>query len=163
MARDAAPMQWQFQPMNARHARSIAAWRYEPPYDFYNPGEDIGDLLRPEYQYYAVTAGDGELAGYCCFGADARVPGGDYADDVPLDVGVGLRPDLTGKGLGEAFLGAVLDFGERTFAPAAFRTTVAAFNQRSRRLCERAGFRPVQRFVCAGDGVEFEVLVRAAG
>ena len=160
MAHATSATRWQFQPMDAPHARRIATWRYEPPYDFYDLGDDLSDLLRPDYHYYAVTDSNGELAGYCCFGVDARVPGGDYPDDGSLDVGVGLRPDLTGRGLGAAFLRAVLDFGARTYAPAAFRTTVAAFNERSRRLCLRAGFRPVQRFARARDGVEFIVLVR---
>ena len=162
MAHDATSMQWQFRPMDVSHARTIATWRYEPPYDFYNPGDDLSDLLRPDYHYYAVMDSNGELAGYCCFGADARVPGGDYPDDGSLDVGVGLRPDLTGRGLGAGFLRAVLEFGKRTFAPAAFRITVAAFNERSRHLCLRSGFRPMRRFARAGDQTKFTILVRPA-
>jgi len=160
MADDATPMQWQFQTMEVSHARTVATWRYGPPYDFYDLGDDISDLLRSEYHYCAVTNARGEVAGYCCFGADARVPGGDYPEDGSLDVGVGLRPDLTGRGLGAGFLRAILEFGERTFAPAAFRTTVAAFNERSQRLCVRAGFHPIDRFARARDGVEFIILVR---
>jgi RimJ/RimL family protein N-acetyltransferase len=153
---------WHFRPMDTTHARVIATWRYEPPYDFYDLGDDISDLLRPDYHYYAVTDSDGELVGYCCFGADARVPGGDYPADGALDVGIGLRPDLTGRGLGPGFLRAILGFGGRTFAPSAFRTTVAAFNERSLHLCMGAGFRPVQRFARPGDQAEFVILDRPA-
>lgn len=155
-------MEWNFSPLDRRQAEAILTWRYEPPYDFYNlGGDDPGDLLDPTYQYFAVTDSTGRLLGYCCFGVDARVPGREYPEDGSLDVGVGLRPDLTGSGLGAAFLAAVLEHGRREFNPAAFRTTVAAFNERSRRMCARAGFRPVQRFSRAGGDVEFVVLSMA--
>lgn len=90
-------MQWTFVPMNAAHAAANTTWRYEPPYDFDNPGDDIDGFLCPEYCYYAVTDGGGNLAGFCCFGPDARLPGGEYSEDGALDAGVGLRPDLTGS------------------------------------------------------------------
>ena len=44
------------------------------------------------------------------FGPDGRVPGWDY-DETALDTGGGLRPSLTGQGLGRAVISAGLDFG----------------------------------------------------
>ena len=102
-------MPWIFVSMTAAHAKAITTWRYEPPYDFYNPRDDIAGFLRPDYHYYAAQDDDGGLVGYCCFGPDARVPGGAYPEDGSLDVGVGLRPDLTGGGRGLGFFNAVLD------------------------------------------------------
>jgi ribosomal-protein-alanine N-acetyltransferase len=156
-------MAWTFVPMNATHATAITTWRYEPPYDLYDAGDDISGFLRPEYHYYAVMDESGNLAGFCCYGPDARVPGGDYPDDGSLDIGAGLRPDLTGGGRGHDFLSAVLDVGRCKFAPGAFRATVAAFNLRSLRMCERAGFRQVQHFTSLGTGVRFIVLHRPEG
>ncbi len=156
-------MRWQFRPMTAARAESITAWRYEPPYDFYNHGPDTGGLLNPAFRYHAVTDQAGKLVGFCCYGADAQVPGGEYPDDGSLDVGIGLRPDWTGRGRGSSLLSAVIEFARSEYQVAAFRATVATFNQRSLRTCERTGFRRVQTFISAVSGVEFAVLSLAAG
>ena len=53
----------------------------------------------PTNRYHGVTGEDhSQLIGFCCFGPDARVTGFAYDED-SLDIGAGLRPDLTGRGL----------------------------------------------------------------
>jgi RimJ/RimL family protein N-acetyltransferase len=116
-------------------------------------------LLDPANAYFAITDEHDELMGFCCFGPDARVPGGGYAEDGSLDIGAGMRPDLTGQGAGGGFIGAIVAFGEDRYAPPAFRASVAAFNQRSIRACGRAGFRELSRFHNT-DGREFVILRR---
>ena len=161
-------MQFGFRPMSEEDARAILQWRYEAPYSIYNPDPenleaDLKGFLDPRYAYHSIVTAQGELAGYCCFGLDAQVPGGDYTDDA-LDVGAGLRPDLTGQGLGAGFLTAILDFGGEKFAPAAFRATVAAFNRRALRAWEKLGFQPVETFASRvhPNGLRFVVLMREA-
>lgn len=81
-------------PMRKEYAQEVFAWRYEPPYDFYDPSGDragfVEAFLNPEYHYYAVLDSDGTLIAYRCFGEDARVLGGDYTADA-MDMGGGLR------------------------------------------------------------------------
>lgn len=145
-------------PIRPEDAREIAGWRYAAPYDVYNAAEGAeARLLDPRNAYYAVWVGE-RLAGFCCFGAEAQVPGGDYAAEA-LDVGVGMRPEWTGQGRGAAFFAAVLAFGQDRFAPERFRATVAAFNRRSQAMCARAGFQETGRFRRA-DGVAFVQLGR---
>jgi ribosomal-protein-alanine N-acetyltransferase len=55
-------------------------------------------------------------------------------------VGLGLRPDLTGKGLGHGFLVARLEFARRSFPPEVFRLAVATFNERAIKVYEGVGF-----------------------
>jgi RimJ/RimL family protein N-acetyltransferase len=150
--------------MNDTHARSILTWRYDPPYDLYDPGagnaeETVRVFLNPEYAYHAILAVDGALVAFCCFGVDAQVQGGAYGADA-LDIGLGVRPDLTGQGQGSVYVQAVLDFAGRTYASPAFRVTVAAFNERALRVWERAGFQRVGQFQRDRDGRSFVVLVR---
>jgi ribosomal-protein-alanine N-acetyltransferase len=146
-------------PLTRAYAEDIASWRYEPPYDVYDMTGAAPDyLLDPELGFHAVLAGD-RLVGFRSFGPDGRVPGWDY-DDSALDTGGGLRPSLTGQGLGRSVIAAGLDFGRSRFAPAAFRVTVASFNARARRTVESLGFEVIGSFAANRDGRPFDVLVR---
>ena len=157
-------MAYSFRPMDEEAARTFLAWRYAPPYDRYNVElaavEDaLPSFLDPSNGYFAIADESDDLVAFCCFGADAQVPGGDYEVDA-LDVGFGMRPDLTGQGRGSALVAAIVDFAGRRFHPRAFRATVAAFNRRSQRACEKVGFHQVQTFHRTGDGEQFVVLIR---
>ena len=115
--------------------------------------------MDPGHQYYRMADEQGELVAYCCFGLQAQVPGGDYRSEA-LDIGLGVRPDLTGQGQGLAYVNGVLDFARATFAPCSYRVTIAEFNERARRVWEKAEFQFVARFQRERDGRSFVVLVR---
>src|SRR4051812_47827233 len=98
--------------MTAEDARDIAAWRYPEPYDFYDSDRDPGDLallLDPAgwgVQYFAADdLTDRRLAGFFQF---------KVSDDV-VEIGLGLRPDLTGQGLGESLVATGLEFAGEKF------------------------------------------------
>lgn len=154
--------------MNEDAARTIFDWRYPPPYDVYNPRDEeaaeyLADLLNPAFNYHVALDRAGELVGYCCYGADARVTGGDYSLEDALDIGLALRPDLTGRSRGVEFVQAVLRFAGQTFAPAFFRATIATFNLASQRCFVRAGFRTTQHFISAAAVPrEYVIVVRPA-
>ena len=154
-----------FKPMTEECARAALSWCYEPPYDFYN--HDTRQLnaliqnsfLNPAYRYYSVLDEQDSLIAFRCFGEDARVPGGDYSADA-LDMGGGLRPDLTGHGLGPQVMRAAMDFARVKFSPRAFRATVAAFNLRAQRACEKVGYVLVQRFDAIHGKMPFVIFLR---
>jgi len=149
-------------PLTLEHAEDISTWRYQAPYDIYDMAEVSPEaLLEPDAGYHAVLAGD-RLIGFRSFGRDGRVPGWEY-DDSALDTGGGLRPELTGQGLGRAAIAAGLAFGRARFAPAAFRVTVASFNLRALRTVESLGFQRAATFTATSDARDFEVLVRREG
>ncbi len=167
------PSTYLIRPLTAADARAIVSWSYPSPYHIYDLGRDGHDeaaaaLLDPANQYYAVDDNhDAEerqksLVGYCCFGHEGQVPGGDYAESA-LDIGVGMRPDLTGNGRGEAFTAAVLAFAVERFGQQTLRATVAEFNARSLRVCAKHGFRRTQTFVSTTETPRsFVVLERTA-
>ena len=145
--------------MTAAYAAEIVTWRYPAPYDCYDmTSAEARFIASPASGFFALAEGD-ELIGFRSFGEDGQVPGGEY-DFSALDTGGGLRPDLTGKGLGREATRTGLEFGRREFAPAAFRVTVATFNKRALRLVGSLGFRPIGTFLSAADGESFEILVR---
>ena len=152
-----------FAPMDEPAARAIVRWCYEPPYHIYNledSPESIQYALDPQYNYHAMRDENGELVGFCSFGEDGQVPGGDYQAEA-LDIGMGIRPDLTGQGYGRDFVAAVLDFAQREFKPVAFRVTIAAFNHRARRVWESNGFKQTQAFIHQDSNREFIVMTRS--
>lgn len=149
-------------PLSRRFALDICTWRYPAPYHGYDMTEaDPDELLQPELGFFAVVRG-GPLIGFRSFGSDGRVPGWEY-DETALDTGGGLRPELTGQGLGKEAVATGLAFGRVRFAPAAFRVTVAAFNVRALRTVSALGFKSFGSFNAATDGRTFEVLVRPEG
>lgn len=99
-----------------------------------------------------------EVVGFCCFGEEARVSGQAPAAGV-VDIGGGVRPDLVSNGIATQALPAIIDFAKSAFGTTAFRTAVAAFNQRSTRLCLAASFRIARSF--EGPSGEFQELFRS--
>jgi len=164
-------MLYRFVALTERDARAVIAWRYDEQYSFYNIDPVVLDMTVKEMldgAHRAVVDERGELVGFFVVGPAAQVPGGHehgiYTGNNTLDIGLGLRPDLTGLGLGLSFVQACLDFALQEFKPATFRLVVATFNRRATRVYERAGFRPVTTFTSMtskGD-TEFLLMTRYA-
>lgn len=148
-------MQFTFSLMNKADIQALQSWRYDGEYAVYdihvNPDDDSSEMLDRRSPYYAVRDEQGELMGFFNFGTSAQVWDNDhpgvYSENGIVDIGLGLRPDLTGKGLGLAFVEAGLAFAKEQFALTAFRLFVLAFNERAIRVYERAGFERVRVFV----------------
>ena len=161
MINDMMVLKYHISPLSEGIARQIIHWRYQPPYDLYDLSEnDLLGFLNPEYRFHQVMDEKMDLVGYCCFGLDARVPGGNYEIGEPtvLDVGVGMHPELVGLGRGAGFLKAILDYGQNQFKPERFRATIAHFNLRSLRTFQGQGFLTTGRFVREIVNLEFYLL-----
>lgn len=126
-------------PMTVAHAEAICAWRYPPPYDVFNwpsweetiaRGLEIGDPWIRETQYAAVLNGRDELVGYVQF--------------FPLvnatRLGLGLRPDLCGKGGGAVLARLAAEEALRRAPDRPVDLEVLAWNTRAIRAYEKAGF-----------------------
>ena len=127
-------------PLSEEHARSIADWRYEFPYEWYDTAADprrVELFANPARRegLRAVIDDEGELIGFFNF-----VREGDE-----VRVGLGIRPDLTGRGLGAQFIQAGLGYASEEWQPRRFRLWVAWWNERALRAYRRAGFREVRR------------------
>jgi [ribosomal protein S18]-alanine N-acetyltransferase len=153
------------EPLREVHARAIIKWRYLPPYDFYNAPVDnhtdryVREFLNPEWAFHAVLDSDDRHIGFCSFGRDGQVPGGDYSLDA-LDIGLGMTPELTGRGLGVGFFGAILAHAAEHLRPRQCRLTVADFNVRALKLYSKFGFQIQDEFVDERSNMRYRVLVR---
>jgi len=130
---------WLIEPATAESLKEVAGWRYEPPYDFY---DDDGKPVRNPERFFAVRDDDGRLVGSLYF--ETRSTG--------LFYGLGIRPDLTGRGLGLGFVRLGLDFAHERFPGRRVILDVADFNHRARKVYERAGFRVTGSHVKYFDG-----------
>ena len=138
-------MQLFIQKMSRNEAVEILNWKYSAPYDFYNNEENeesIKELLGSSYS--VVVDENGQLIGFFCIGDSAQVPAGTlygaYSEEC-IDIGLGMKPELTGQGLGIAFLSFILGHIHDTNKAVSLRLTVAMFNERAVRLYEKLGFK----------------------
>lgn len=151
-------------PMVEQDVRAILLWRYDEPYNFYNPPQQheadhyVRQFLDPELMFHAVVDPADTLSGFCSYGTDGQVSGGDYSEDA-LDVGLGMKPELTGQGRGKEFFQTILEHST-TFSPAKVRLTVATFNQRAMCLYKHFGFEEDAQFFDTQSYVHYTILVR---
>jgi [ribosomal protein S18]-alanine N-acetyltransferase len=120
-------------------AMKILGWKYEPPYDLYNNDgseESIKELV--DQDIFALEDGNNaSLIGFYCTGPSAQVPAGRESEvysDPAIDIGIGMEPSLTGKGLGYDFLSFVMKEIEADRQSHPLRLTVAKFNRRAIKL-----------------------------
>lgn len=146
---------YRFERMTEHRAREIAErWRYWPPFDFYDADadtEDLAELLDPaEWPevFEACLAGDA-LVGFFSASVSGSV----------AEIGLGLRPDLTGQGRGRRFVEAVLGrLKELRPDLAAVTLGVAAFNERAIRTYKACGFTVVGEHLQRTNGSEFPFI-----
>lgn len=145
-------------PITEAAARSIARWRYEPPYDFYDGSEaEVPAMLDPENHYLAVLA-DAVLVGYVCVGPDARVAG-QQADPEVDDLGWGFRPDLTGRGIASRWIPEILELLDEVLRAPAQQVVIAEWNERSQAAARHQGF--CQSGAVSNAAGEWVVMTRA--
>lgn len=149
-------------PLEPKHAVEIAAWRYPGEYAFYNWPEDGDPAELLDGSAYALVDLKGALVGFYQFGAEARIPAEGESPYAPgfWDMGLGLRPDLCGLGLGEGFVLAGMDFARKTLGPNPLRLTVAAFNRRAQAVYLRCGFHPVGEALHAVSHGRFVIMTQ---
>jgi len=149
-------------PLTTEDVHKMHSWSYEGDLSMYSfayiPIEKaIAFFLDPENGYFGIYGESGELEGFCNFGSDARVADGDYSTEA-VDVGIGLRPNLVGRGLGTGYAKIVFEEARKRFPGLPLRVTIAAFNKASIRVCEKNGFTITHRFTRKNDGMDYVTL-----
>jgi ribosomal protein S18 acetylase RimI-like enzyme len=150
-------MQFRFVPMNEHYAEESMRWVYDGVFAVFghdpdNP-EDLAELAPASWpdRDFAVLDEHGEFVGI--FNMDTS--------EGWLTIELYLRPDLTGRGLGEMFLRSCLVFAmdDRGYHGEEIRLRVGDFNRRATRLYEGIGFRTISSRMRRSSGpVEHELL-----
>lgn len=150
-------MQYKFVHMNEKYAYEIAYnWRYSGIYKFYDmiaDEEDLKEFLDKDNwnkEYFAVLNEDDQLNGFYSFSFEEGI----------MWIGFGLKPELTGMGLGKEFVTAGINFGVENFnyKENYIMLAVAFFNKRGIKLYENIGFRPIEQYMQKTNGGEYEFI-----
>ena len=113
-------------------------WYYKDKYSFYdmeNDPEDFEEIITPELRenkYYQVLNDKDELVGYFCL---------ERLSEEKVEVGLGLRPDLTGQGWGLKFVKEIETFIQDNFDYKVVVLSVASFMTCAIKVYQRAGFK----------------------
>ncbi len=75
-----------------------------------------------------------------------------------VKIGLGMKPELTGKGMGLDFLKAGLSYAISKYNPKVITLLVATFNERAIKVYKKAGFESVETFNQDINGSRFEFL-----
>ncbi|WP_138756128.1 GNAT family N-acetyltransferase [Paenibacillus sinopodophylli] len=126
-------------PLEIFHAIEICSWRYEAPFDCYNwpaweqmkkDEIEFGDSVLRASQYVAVLDKMNTLIGFAQYFPIAGV----------TRLGLGLRPDLCGRGLGPVFTKLIAKEAIRRAPSNEIDLEVIAWNTRAIHAYQQAGF-----------------------
>ena len=132
-------MQYQYVRMKEKYANEIINnWHYEDIYSFYDMTADEGDLkIFTDRSYwkntiFAVLNENNDLIGWSSY----------YFEKEIAWLSLGLKPELTGNGLGEEFVSDCIRFAESHYKlkKQAIKLDAALFNRRAIKVYERVGF-----------------------
>jgi len=139
-------MKYIFAPMNQEYANDIVSnWHYDDVYSFYDMAADEDDLkiFMDTKNWHniirAVLNENDELAGWASF----------YTENDEFWLSLGLRPDLTGQGLGAEFVSECVRYATSHYRliKDTIKLAVALFNQRAIKVYQRAGFTETNRTI----------------
>jgi [ribosomal protein S18]-alanine N-acetyltransferase len=131
-------------PMTQPEAEEVGGWAYPGIYAFYDYSaerDDLAELLDPDRRaglYFTVHLAEGGVIGF--------VQVWPVGEDGSVEIGLGLRPECTGRGLGVAFVRRLCEWliDRVRLRPMTITLRVATFNARAITVYERAGFHAVE-------------------
>ena len=145
--------QLKIEEMTDGFAIEINSWKYEYPYEMYSfdgDYEDYGQLMSG--YYFAVTDETRKTVRNNVIGFFAIGPAAQkicdksedvFKDESFTDIAFGLRPDLTGKGIGRELVEVCISEAKSFFPEDGIRICVMKNNDRALRLYSNMGFEDV--------------------
>lgn len=128
------------------HAKEISQWRYEEPYSVYNYidwntmftlGWGITQKEKREKEFLAVVNERKELFGYIRL-VEKRDG---------IIIGIGLRPDLCGKGIGQQVMMLLKEERMKRYGNKKIILEVRSFNSRAINCYKKVGFTETDRYI----------------
>lgn len=128
----------------------ILHWHFDGVYSIYNNDIEKGKVyniirLADSDDAFFVYNESSELVGNCEF----------YRYNNKLCVGLQMKPEMTGEGLGTEFVKAIIDFGKEKYNISGLNLYVAKFNKRAIRVYEKVGFRITEQLILKLRGKDY--------
>ncbi|WP_261806677.1 GNAT family N-acetyltransferase [Lapidilactobacillus luobeiensis] len=127
--------------LTQQNAEEVADhWHYDGEYSFYdmeNDREDYEEIISPKQRrdkYFQILNTAGDLVAFFCIEPE---------DTMRAEIGLGMTPALTGKGLGSELISVIEEYVKRHTDFKTIILSVASFNQRALKVYQRAGFERV--------------------
>ena len=146
--------------LSQKNARIIAdEWHYDGQYAFYdmkNDQEDYDEIISPQLRknnYFQVLDTNGNLVAFFCLDPDKK-------KKEQVEVGLGLAPNLTGRGLGSEFMSVIENFVKDNYDYKVIVLSVADFNLRAIKVYQRAGYvkRNTEMVHSNGGSYNFDIM-----
>ena len=126
--------------LSQKNALIIAdEWHYDGQYAFYdmkNDQEDYDEIISPQLRknnYFQVLDTNDNLVAFFCLDPDKE-------KKEQVEVGLGLAPDLTGRGLGSEFMSVIENYVKNNYDYQVIILAVADFNLRAIKVYQTAGY-----------------------
>ncbi len=149
-------MNLEFKEFTIEYVREVNKWHYDGIYSFYDkPSEEgLKTFLTPDskVKYFACFDGEDMIGSYC-----------HWLEDGEMSIGLGLKPELTGQGLGKEFARMSIDFGIQrlNYKGNTVKLMVASFNERAIKVYKKLGFEETGRSVLETSYGEKEFITMA--
>ena len=145
--------------MTEQEKEEISGWQYPGEYEIYNmppyaqqkeKGIGLGNPLRSK-NFYSYWDGD-VLAGFTNILEEPQA----------VFIGIGVAPNLCGKGYGQAILGLASEIAESLYPCKPLYLEVRTWNERALRCYEKAGFQkvgePFEQDTLSGKGLFYRMV-----
>ena len=126
--------------LSQKNARIIAdEWHYDGQYAFYdmkNDREDYDEIVSPKLRknnYFQVLDKNDNLVAFFCLDPDKE-------KREQVEIGLGLAPNLTGRGLGSEFMSVIENYVKNNYDYQVIILAVADFNLRAIKVYQKAGY-----------------------
>lgn len=148
-------MNYTIKKLTQSEALTIAyEWHYTPPYDFYDMEADEEDLAmfidaeKRGESHFSLHASS-KLVGFFSVGEENEKTG---------VLGLGMHPDMTGKGESKHFLQSILAYIKAHYDYDTLSLSVATFNARAIKAYKNVGFKKKSTFMQTTNGDVFEFV-----
>ncbi|MTI71711.1 MAG: GNAT family N-acetyltransferase [Firmicutes bacterium] len=146
-------MNIEFRKPTSKDGIDISTWKYQGIYSFYNNDKTEAKNqwalnIDKEDNTFVIYNKENELIGNCSF---------EY-DDNKYMLGVQMKPQMTGKGMGTEIVKSILDFGRQRYNFQSIELLVAKFNKRAIRIYKKLGFYIIDEFIWNVNNEETEFI-----
>ena len=144
--------------MIEEYAIDICNWNYDGGYSVYN----MPSFDEAKKKNYSI-ANPSRYSEYLCYGINKELVAYiklNFKENNEIYVGIGLKPNVTGKGLGKHILNFALEYIKQNYASYTPMLEVRSWNTRAIKCYTAVGFKPVKTIMQTDkNGVECEFVI----